>query len=380
MGRAYVQLSFEDRCEIARRRRRRPLDPQNRGRSGSRAIVDCSRAEAQWRHAKSATSRPMPNEQTSARRWSGSKLDRKPDLRRSRTRATRARLSPEQIAGRMQLRQRGRTRSRHETIYRFIYAEIARTKDYSWRHYPPPRQKQTRMARPRGRKSRPASFRAVLPCRTRSRSPRSQRARALGGRSRQLRKIRTARSHPPRAHLPHSPRQQAEKQDRRPHRRASLRLARDYCPTNLRRTLTFDNGTEFARHYASAQPSASKPSSAIPTRPGRKAASKTPRPIAPVSAAQNRSRHHLAASTSTDCSAPTTLPPESALTSEPQPRSSSSNCCTSNVNPPLRHQRHDAFRARPHGQRDRRDRTASRRASTAPCGSTSGCRRLKSRP
>ncbi len=31
----------------------------------------------------------------------------------------------------------GRTIISHDTIYRFIYAQLARKKDYSWRHYLP---------------------------------------------------------------------------------------------------------------------------------------------------------------------------------------------------------------------------------------------------
>jgi IS30 family transposase len=46
-------------------------------------------------------------------------------------------------------------------------------------------------------------------------------------------------------------------------------------PPPLRQTVTFDNGTEFARHLL-LQASRSRPSSATPTRPGKRAASKMP--------------------------------------------------------------------------------------------------------
>jgi len=39
--------------------------------------------------------------------------------------------SPEQIAGRL-ARDEAKPSVSHETIYRFIYAQIPRTKDYSW--------------------------------------------------------------------------------------------------------------------------------------------------------------------------------------------------------------------------------------------------------
>ena len=44
--------------------------------------------------------------------------------------------SPEQVAGRLAL-ESGKKVISHETIYRFIYAHLARKKDYSWRHYLP---------------------------------------------------------------------------------------------------------------------------------------------------------------------------------------------------------------------------------------------------
>ena len=44
--------------------------------------------------------------------------------------------SPEQIAGRL-AREHGRKVISYESIYRFVYAPIARTKDYRWRRYLP---------------------------------------------------------------------------------------------------------------------------------------------------------------------------------------------------------------------------------------------------
>ena len=63
--------------------------------------------------------------------------------------------SPEQVSGRLALEAGGRVIS-HESIYRFIYAQLARKKDYTWRHYLP------RGKSKRGRRGRrggsPASF------------------------------------------------------------------------------------------------------------------------------------------------------------------------------------------------------------------------------
>ena len=63
--------------------------------------------------------------------------------------------SPEQMAGRL-ARDNGKPMISHETIYRFIYAQIVRTKDYTWRRYLP-RGKSKRGWRSR-RGGSPASF------------------------------------------------------------------------------------------------------------------------------------------------------------------------------------------------------------------------------
>ena len=63
--------------------------------------------------------------------------------------------SPQQVVGRLAL-EAGGTVISHESIYRFIYAGIRRTKNYAWRHYLP-RAKSKRGWR--GRKGgSPASF------------------------------------------------------------------------------------------------------------------------------------------------------------------------------------------------------------------------------
>jgi IS30 family transposase len=76
------------------------------------------------------------HEQTRARRWKGSKLERDEGLRRIVLDRLEQGWSPEQVAGRL-AREQAKSSVSHETIYRFIYAQIARTKDYSWRNYLP---------------------------------------------------------------------------------------------------------------------------------------------------------------------------------------------------------------------------------------------------
>jgi IS30 family transposase len=70
-------------------------------------------------------------QQAKARRWKGSR-ERDESLRAAVMDRLASDWSPEQIAGRLR-REQGRQVISHESIYRFIYAQLARTKDYSWR-------------------------------------------------------------------------------------------------------------------------------------------------------------------------------------------------------------------------------------------------------
>lgn len=96
-------------------------------------------------------------QQSRARRWAGSKLYRDTILREVVLSRLKQGWSPEQISGRLAM-DAGQGVISYETIYRFIYSQIARTNDYSWRHYLP-RAKSKRGFR--GRKGgSPASFMA----------------------------------------------------------------------------------------------------------------------------------------------------------------------------------------------------------------------------
>ncbi|MFZ2314588.1 MAG: IS30 family transposase, partial [Gammaproteobacteria bacterium] len=73
---------------------------------------------------------------TSGRRWRGSKLERQPALRTSVLDLLTMGWSPQIIAGKL-AREKGCNVISHESIYRFVYAQIKRSKDYKWRHYLP---------------------------------------------------------------------------------------------------------------------------------------------------------------------------------------------------------------------------------------------------
>jgi IS30 family transposase len=130
MGRSYGQLSLEDRCEIARlsangssiRQIAAALD-----RSPSTISRELKRNQAQLGYKPG-----YANQRSRARRWKGSRLERDKRLRDAVIKRLASGWSPEQIAGRLK-RERGRNVISYESIYRFIYAQIARTKDYRWR-------------------------------------------------------------------------------------------------------------------------------------------------------------------------------------------------------------------------------------------------------
>ena len=119
-----------------------------------------SRAEAQQR--RQVGYKPgYAQEQARARRWTGSRLERNAELRGLVLGQLRLGWSPEQIAGRLR-QQNAATTISHESIYRFIYAQIRRTNDGAWRHYLPKGQLQARLAEPAGAPATTSSS-AVFP-------------------------------------------------------------------------------------------------------------------------------------------------------------------------------------------------------------------------
>jgi transposase, IS30 family len=75
-------------------------------------------------------------QQTAARRWRGSKMERQPALRTTVLDLLAMGWSPQQVASRL-AQEQGCNVISYESIYRFIDKQIRRTKDYSWRHYLP---------------------------------------------------------------------------------------------------------------------------------------------------------------------------------------------------------------------------------------------------
>src|SRR5260370_26866547 len=135
MGEHYDQLSLEERCRIAQLRG----DGQSIRQIAAAVDRPPSTISRELRRNSGAQLGYKPSyaqEQARARRWTGSRLERDAELRALVLDCLRRGWSPEQVAGRL-ARQHAEPIISHESIYRFIYAQIRRTNDGSWRRYLP---------------------------------------------------------------------------------------------------------------------------------------------------------------------------------------------------------------------------------------------------
>jgi transposase, IS30 family len=246
MGTRYRQLGIEERCEIAR------LCAAGRSIRQIASALDrqpstIAREIRRNRSRQTGYQAVYAEQQSRARRWSGSKLDRDGKLREEVLQYLRSGWSPEIVAERLK-RECGTRVVSYETIYRFIYAQITRTNDYAWRHYLP--RAKCKRGRYRTKGGSPASF-IALRCPV-SERPRSATARRFPGHweadlmcfrkygqallflhERQTRLLIAVRPRTKEADVI----AQAVKEILAP------------LPQVWRQTVTFDNGTEFAYHF-----------------------------------------------------------------------------------------------------------------------------------
>mgnify|MGYP001174109715 FL=1 len=244
MGQRYRQFDLEERFEIARL--------SGEGRSSRQIAAALDRAPSSVARELKRNSgvggdyvARQAEERSRARRWSGSRLDRDAALRERVLGELVAGWSPEQIAGRLRI---AGIRIGSETIYRFIHAQIVRHKDYSWRHF------LTRGKAKRGRRGRRGgspvlhiSHRVGLDQR-----PQEVAGRATPGHweadlmafSRYGQNILILHERTSRALVgTQLPSKQAEPVI------GAIKAILQPLPQPLRKTITFDNGTEFARHH-----------------------------------------------------------------------------------------------------------------------------------
>ena len=247
MGSSYDQLRLEERCEIAELRRsgcsireiaaRLDRSPSSVSRELKRN-VEGPRASYQPAYA---------HKQTRARRWSGSRLARDAQLRETVLGLLAQGFSPAQVCGRLE-REHGRRVLGVETIYRFIYAELKRTNHGAWRWYlPRAKAKRGRRRRRGGSSTSRIKDRVPISDRPPEALDRAQPGHweadfMLFSRYNQSILVLHERSSRFTALI---------KTDSRKAEPTSEVLAAilSGLPPRLRRTLTFDNGTEFAEHH-----------------------------------------------------------------------------------------------------------------------------------
>jgi IS30 family transposase len=247
MGTSYDQITLEERCQIAELRRAGQSLRQIAAaldRQPSSISRELSRNTASQRAGYQPA---FAQQQAQARRWSGSRLERDAALRDTVLGHLSQGWSPAQVAGRLR-RQHGHTVIGCETIYRFIYAQLKRTNDGAWRHYLP---------RAKGRRGRRRAKSRSPALSIKHRRPIDQRPAIVDDRrqaghweadfmlfSRLRQSILVLHERTSRLTA-------IVKTDSRRAIPTANMLARllKPLPKRLRRSLTFDNGTEFAEHH-----------------------------------------------------------------------------------------------------------------------------------
>ncbi len=245
MGERYGQLSLEERCKVAE------LHQAGHSLRQIAAALDRSPSsicrELKRNRGKQIGYTPAyAQEQAAARRWKGSRLDRNAELRDLVLDRLSHGWSPEQIAGWL-ARTKAAARVSHESIYRFIYDQIRRTNDGSWRHYLP-RAKHKRGRRRRSSRSVDDLIKGRVSIALR---PAEVECRHTFGHWEADLMLFTA---PGQAILVSQERKSRALLSAKQPGKAALPTAQrlmawfEAIDPRLRQTITFDNGTEFAQH------------------------------------------------------------------------------------------------------------------------------------
>jgi len=246
MGTYYKQLSLEERCQLSQ------LRGEGKTIRKIAAIMDRSPSTL----AREVKRNTTPSKKytpsyahlsAKSKRWKGSKLERIPSLRKEVLCLLQQGLSPQQVSGRFKLLSATPSVST-ETIYRFLYAQIQRTTDYSWRHYLP----QSKHKRGRRRKKRSSPVLCIKHRVSIHDKPQSATKRDFPGHweadlmlfSKYGQALLVAHERSSRLTL-------VFKQANKSASLVAQQLTSLFrqLPTCLRRSITFDNGTEFAHHY-----------------------------------------------------------------------------------------------------------------------------------
>lgn len=246
MGRRYKQISVDERSEIAWRREAGQTYRQIAAaldRSASSIVREVARnsmARGQYQPC-------YAQQQTRARRWTGGKLLRDTELQAEVLQRLSQGQSPQAVCGRLRYEQ-GRHVLSYETIYRFIASQIARTKDYRWRHYLP-RGKSKRGWR--GRKGGSSVLHIKQRVSIGERDAHIQNRQEPGHWEADLMLFRRYEDVILAIHERSSRFTLAFKQPSKAAQPIADQIGGllQSLPAHLRRSITFDNGTEFAYHY-----------------------------------------------------------------------------------------------------------------------------------
>ena len=322
----YHQLSLEERCSIARLREAGQSIRQIAAVL-DRAPSSISRELKRNVGAKVGYRPAYAQAQANARRWTGARLAREDDLRETILDRLAQGWSPEQVAGRL-ARETGRKVISHETIYRFVHAQLKRTNDRLWRFYLP-RAKYKRGWRTKGGwpryAGRPSIHDRPDSIATRQQAGHWEADAMLFSRPGQAILV----AHERHSRLTIALQQDSLKAD--PVAAASCECWRQCpppCGAQSRSTME-QSLTGTSRSPAN---SALIPSSAIPDPPGRKGASKTQSADCDETCPEKPTSINCSSSRSMTSSLYTITRRENASASKHPPKPSSTRC-TSNVNP-----------------------------------------------
>jgi len=332
MGRCYEQFSLEERCTLSRLSQagktvRQIAAAMDRAPSTiARELKRNSGSQVGYQPA-------YAEQQAKSRRWKGSRLIRDPSLQALVLKWLGQGWSPAQVAGRLKKENRATVIS-YESIYRFIDSQIRRTKDYSWRHYlPRGKSKRGWRGRKGGSPVEHIEGRVAIDRRPAYIHKRRQAGHWEGD-------LMLFAKYGQAVLVTHERRSRLLVVSRQPNKAADPVVTKltdlfSSLPKALRRTITFDNGTEFATTTDSINYRCA-PFSVTPMRRGKKAALKTPSDACAEDCREKPTWLHSLTIACSRWSVPIITLRESVLTTKPRRRFSAVTCCTSNVNPPSR--------------------------------------------
>lgn len=246
MGQNYEQLSLEERCTLSRLSQAGKTIRQIAA-AMDRAPSTIMREFKRNRGSQVGYRPAYAEQQAKSRRWKGSRLLRDPELQKKVLGRLMQGWSPAQVAGRLKKENRRQIIS-YESIYRFVDSQIRRSQDYSWRHYLP-RAKSKRGWR--GRKGGSPVDHIEGRVSIEQRPAYIDQRRQPGHWEADLMLFAKYGQAVLVAHERHSRLLVVNRQPSKAADPVANQLTELFSalPPSLRRTITFDNGTEFAYHH-----------------------------------------------------------------------------------------------------------------------------------